>query len=102
PRGGGAGRLPQSLCTINPLHGEAGGTSEVRTAGRSVRVPVCEDCRADLRAGNQLQWIFDEGRPYVEGTSVWADRKSDVEGKGGGGGGGWGGDGAAKDETGRD
>src|SRR5699024_640613 len=26
PRGGGAGRLPQSLCTINPLHGEAGGT----------------------------------------------------------------------------
>ncbi|QUL77997.1 hypothetical protein [Brevibacterium sp. SMBL_HHYL_HB1] len=72
PRGGGAGRLPQSLCTINPLHGEAGGTSEVRTAGRSVRVPVCEDCRADLRAGNQLPWIFDEGRPYVEGTSVWA------------------------------
>src|SRR5699024_12848134 len=28
PRGGGAGRLPQSLCTINPLHGEAGGTSD--------------------------------------------------------------------------
>ena len=71
PRGGDSG-LPQSLCTINPLHGEAGGTSEVTMTGRRVRVPVCEDCRADLRAGNQLQWIFDEGRPYVEGSSVWA------------------------------
>src|SRR5699024_10002044 len=38
PRGGGAGRLPQSLCTINPLHGEAGAP---RRSGRRAGACAC-------------------------------------------------------------
>lgn len=66
------GGLPQSLCTINPLHGEAQSTTRVDADGSSVRMPVCSSCLQDLRSGNQLQWIFDGDRPYVEGSSVWA------------------------------
>lgn len=65
-------RLPQSLCTINPLHGEARSTTRVDAGGESVRVPVCATCLADLQDGNQLQWIFDGDRPYVEGSSIWS------------------------------
>ncbi|WP_152348445.1 hypothetical protein [Brevibacterium sp. CFH 10365] len=70
--------LPQSLCTVNPLHGEARSTTLVSTerkghlAGKSVRVPVCGSCLSDLHADRELQWIFDGDRPYVEGGSVWA------------------------------
>ncbi|GAA1534882.1 MULTISPECIES: hypothetical protein [Brevibacterium] len=65
-------RLPESLCTINPLHGEAQARTRVGANSTNVRVPVCGSCLQDLRADNQLQWIFDGDRPYVEGTSVWA------------------------------
>lgn len=65
-------RLPESLCTINPLHGEAQARTRVGTNSTNVRVPVCSSCLQDLQAGNQLQWIFDCDRPYVEGSSVWA------------------------------
>lgn len=72
-RSSGTGsRLPQSLCTINPLHGEAESTTRVDADGASVRVPVCSSCLQDLQADNQLQWIFDGDRPYVEGNSIWA------------------------------
>ncbi|RBP62353.1 hypothetical protein DFO66_11519 [Brevibacterium sanguinis] len=71
-RRGRQGGLPQSLCTVNPLHGEATTTARVDADARSVRVPVCADCSADLREGNQLQWIFDGDRPYVEGSSIWS------------------------------
>ena len=72
-RGSGTGSgLPQSLCTINPLHGEAQSTTRVDADGASVRMPVCSSCLHDLQADNQLQWIFDGERPYVEGSSVWA------------------------------
>ncbi|UZD63154.1 hypothetical protein [Brevibacterium sp. JSBI002] len=70
--------LPQSLCTVNPLHGEARSNQLVSTerkghlAGKSVRVPVCSSCLSDLHSGRELQWIFDGDRPYVEGRSVWA------------------------------
>jgi organic radical activating enzyme len=70
--------LPQSLCTVNPLHGEARSNQLVSTerkghlAGKSVRVPVCGSCLSDLHSGRELQWIFDGDRPYVEGRSVWA------------------------------
>lgn len=64
--------LPESLCAINPLHGEAQSTTRVDAGGASVRMPVCTSCRHDLQADNQLQWIFDGDRPYVEGSSVWA------------------------------
>ena len=70
--------LPQSLCTVNPLHGEARSNQLVSTerkghlAGKSVRVPVCSSCLSDLHYGRELQWIFDGDRPYVEGRSVWA------------------------------
>ncbi|WP_423057612.1 hypothetical protein [Brevibacterium linens] len=70
--------LPQSLCTVNPLHGEARTNQLVSTerkghlAGKSVRVPVCGSCLSDLQSGRELQWIFDGDRPYVEGRSVWA------------------------------
>ena len=70
--------LPQSLCTVNPLHGEAQSNQLVSTerkghlAGKSVRVPVCAGCLSDLQSGRELQWIFDGDRPYVEGRSVWA------------------------------
>lgn len=70
--------LPQSLCTVNPLHGEARSNQLVSTerkghlAGKSVRVPVCGSCLSDLHFGRELQWIFDGDRPYVEGRSVWA------------------------------
>ncbi|SDS99011.1 hypothetical protein SAMN04489752_3049 [Brevibacterium siliguriense] len=73
PRG-----LPQSLCTVNPLHGEARSNQLVSTerkghlTGKSVRVPVCATCLSDLHSGRELQWIFDGDRPYVEGRSVWA------------------------------
>lgn len=74
PRKRGARRstVPQSLCTINPLHGEAQTTSRVDADGQSVRVPVCRACGDDLRAGRELRWIFDGDTPYVEGNSVWA------------------------------
>ena len=70
--------LPQSLCTVNPLHGEARSNQLVSTerkghlAGKSVRVPVCSSCLSDLHSGRELHWIFDGDRPYVEGRSVWA------------------------------
>jgi len=70
--------LPQSLCTVNPLHGEARSNQLVSTerkghlAGKSVRVPVCSSCLSDLHSGRELQWIFDGDRPYVEARSVWA------------------------------
>jgi hypothetical protein len=76
--------LPQSLCTINPLHGEARSNASVSTehkghlAGRghqtakTVRVPVCADCLLDLQTGEEPQWLFDGDRPYVEGDSIWA------------------------------
>lgn len=64
--------LPESLCTVNPLHGEAQTTSRVDADGQSVRVPVCRTCSADLAAGRELQWIFDGDRPYVESPSVWS------------------------------
>ncbi|MGO0603156.1 hypothetical protein [Brevibacterium linens] len=70
--------LPQSLCTVNPLHGEARSNRLVSTerkghlAGKSVRVPVCGNCLSDLQSGRELQWIFDGDRPYVKGDSVWA------------------------------
>ncbi|UVI37178.1 hypothetical protein [Brevibacterium spongiae] len=70
--------LPQSLCTVNPLHGEARSNQLVSTerkghlAGRSVRVPVCGSCLSDLHSGHELQWIYDGDRPYVEGRSAWA------------------------------
>ena len=70
--------LPQSLCTVNPLHGEARSNQLVSTerkghlAGKSVRVPVCSSCLSDLHSGRELQWILDGDRPYVEGRSVWA------------------------------
>ncbi len=64
--------LPQSLCVVNPLHGEATTTARVDADGQSVRVPVCADCSSELRAGHRLQWIFDGDRPYVEGTSIWS------------------------------
>ncbi|WP_231446040.1 hypothetical protein [Brevibacterium zhoupengii] len=65
-------RLPESLCTINPLHGEAQARTRVGANSTNVRVPVCSSCLQDLQAGNQLQWIFDGDRPYVDGDSVWA------------------------------
>lgn len=65
-------RLPQSLCTINPLHGEAQMRVRIETNSTNVRVPVCRSCQEDLQSDNQLQWIFDGDRPYVEGNSVWA------------------------------
>ena len=65
-------KLPQSLCTINPLHGEAQSTTHLDADSSGVRVPVCGSCQNDRQAGNQLQWIFDGGKPYVEGESVWA------------------------------
>lgn len=65
-------RLPQSLCTINPLHGQAQAKTRVDANPTSVRAPVCHSCQRDLQAGNQVQWIFDGDRPYVEGSSVWA------------------------------
>lgn len=68
----GRSRLPQSLCTINPLHGEAQSTTRLDADGSGVRVPVCGSCQHDRHAGNQLQWIFDGSRPYVEGDSIWA------------------------------
>jgi hypothetical protein len=70
--------LPESLCTVNPLHGEARTNRLVSTerkghlAGKSVRVPVCGSCQSDLQSGRELQWIFDGDRPYVDGRSVWA------------------------------
>ena len=64
--------LPQSLCTINPLHGEAQSTTRLDADASGVRVPVCGSCQNDRQRGNQLQWIFDGDRPYVEGDSVWA------------------------------
>ena len=68
----GRSKLPQSLCTINPLHGEAQSTTRLDADGTGVRVPVCRSCQNDRQAANQLQWIFDGDRPYVEGDSVWA------------------------------
>lgn len=68
----GRSKLPQSLCTINPLHGEAQSTTRLDADGSGVRVPVCGSCQHDRQAGNQLQWIFDGDKPYVEGTSIWA------------------------------
>ncbi|MGO1291870.1 MAG: hypothetical protein ACTMH0_11325 [Brevibacterium linens] len=64
---------PESLCTVNPLHGEARTTSPVSVGVRAVRVPVCSACEGDLRGGRDLQWIFDKGRPYIEAESVWAE-----------------------------
>ncbi|WP_166970606.1 hypothetical protein [Brevibacterium atlanticum] len=72
------GALPQSLCTVNPLHGEATSLQQVITSAaesgkrRSVRVPVCADCRDDLADGRTLQWIYDGDRPYVDVDSVWS------------------------------
>lgn len=75
--------LPQSLCTINPLHGEAQTNASVspehqghlagkgRQAAKTVRVPVCADCLSDLQTGREPQWLFDGDRPYVEGDSIW-------------------------------
>ncbi len=64
---------PESLCTVNPLHGEAETTSPVSVGSQAARVPVCSVCESDLRDGRDLQWIFDGDRPYVEGASVWAE-----------------------------
>ncbi|EKU46483.1 MULTISPECIES: hypothetical protein [Brevibacterium] len=71
-RRGRTGSLPESLCTVNPLHGEAQSTSRVDADGQSIRVPVCRMCAEDLAAGRELQWIFDGDRPYVEARSIWA------------------------------
>lgn len=68
----GRSKLPQSLCTINPLHGEARSTTRLDADGSGVRVPVCGSCQHDRQAGNRLQWIFDGNKPYVEGDSIWA------------------------------
>ncbi|SMY05080.1 MULTISPECIES: hypothetical protein [Brevibacterium] len=65
-------KLPQSLCTINPLHGEAQSTTRLDADSSGVRVPVCGSCQNDLQVGNQLQWIFDGDTPYAEGESIWA------------------------------
>lgn len=65
-------KLPQSLCTINPLHGEAQSTTRLDADSSGVRVPVCGSCQNDRQRGNQLQWIFDGNKPYVEGESIWA------------------------------
>ncbi|WP_181274818.1 hypothetical protein [Brevibacterium oceani] len=75
-RAGNGGVLAQSLCTINPLHGEAAAAERViadAEAGRTVRVPVCQACLDDLRGRRELQWIYDGDRPYVEVASVWSD-----------------------------
>ena len=71
-RRGRTGSLPESLCTVNPLHGEAQTTSRVDADGQSIRVPVCRMCEDDLAAGRGLQWIFDGDRPYVETSSIWS------------------------------
>lgn len=68
----------QSLCTINPLHGEASAAARVITeasadAARAVRVPVCPDCLDDLRSRREPQWIYDGDRPYAEVPSVWSE-----------------------------
>ncbi|MGO2862298.1 MAG: hypothetical protein ACTIC1_14150 [Brevibacterium sp.] len=73
-----AGGAPQSLCTINPLHGEAQTSARVSTAatgsseGRTVRVPVCSTCLDDLDAGREPQWIYDGDRPYAEVPGIWS------------------------------
>ena len=42
---------PTPVCFLNPLHDRPHGTSTVESGGRSVKVPLCSACRADLRSG---------------------------------------------------
>lgn len=57
-----------SPCFYNPLHGEGVDRAQTRTS-----VPACPRCAARLARGEEPEALRDDGRPYFEGRSVWAE-----------------------------
>lgn len=63
----------ESLCAMNPLHGEALAHRVSPVPGQvSVSLPVCRTCASSLTAGREPDWLYDGNRPYPEGETVWA------------------------------
>jgi len=66
----GSERDPQRPCTYDPRHAPAHGRP-VKVDG--TRLPLCQACRADVRAGRPADVLRDgAGRPYFDGDTPWA------------------------------
>ncbi|QIX25908.1 hypothetical protein ncot_04310 [Nocardioides sp. JQ2195] len=74
---GGKAWQPTATCYLNPLHGQAGRGRRIEWQGRTLEVPVCDECREALRRKKvpDILDVVHKGRPvhYFE-TEVepWA------------------------------
>ncbi|GAB2885596.1 hypothetical protein [Nocardioides pacificus] len=73
----GRGHEPAVPCFLNPLHGEASGSSPVQRGETTVKVPLCPTCRADLKAKRRPDTldVLRKGQPvhYFDTTDEpWA------------------------------
>jgi len=57
------------LCFFDPRHP---GASKLVDWERDLRVPACQACRNDLRAGRPPDALRDDGRVWFETDSLWA------------------------------
>jgi hypothetical protein len=60
---------PSRLCFFDPRHP---GVSKLVDWERGLRVPACQACRNDLRAGRPPDALRDDGRVWFETDSLWA------------------------------
>ncbi|KAB2346493.1 hypothetical protein [Actinomadura rudentiformis] len=73
--GGGREVPPSPLCFFNPLHGDAAVDLDWRPVGtrNRLRIKTCRDCAKAARAKKTPQALLDDGVPYFETGSVWAE-----------------------------
>lgn len=60
---------PSRLCFFDPRHP---GAAKLVDWERDLRVPACQACRNDLRAGRPPDALRDDGRVWFETDSLWA------------------------------
>lgn len=69
----GKNNCPLLFSAVNPLHGEATTTAELRTSGGTVvNIPTTKDDASDIKAGRTPQWLYDGDKPYPDRDTVWA------------------------------
>ncbi len=72
---GRAGKDATPLCYFDPRHGEGAIAVKWRAPGTRERRPVraCAACAKAVRDRSAPDVLLDDGRPYYEGTTLWAE-----------------------------